>query len=52
MDAAERVVIPKGSLAELILRSSRGGVTSNAEMALNLQSIKVENGGMSSHSRF
>jgi hypothetical protein len=46
MDAQGRVVIPKGSLAELILRSaSRGGVTSNAEMALDLQSIKVGNGG-------
>ncbi len=44
MDAAGRVVIPKGSLAELVLRSaSRGGVTSNAEMALDLQSIKVGN---------
>lgn len=44
MDAGGRVVIPKGSLAELVLRSaSRGGVTSNAEMALDLQSIKVGN---------
>ena len=44
MDAAGRVVIPKGSLAELVLRSaSRGGVTSNAEMALDLQSVKVGN---------
>ena len=44
MDAVGRVVIPKGSLAELVLRSaSRGGVTSNAEMALDLQSIKVGN---------
>jgi hypothetical protein len=42
MDAAGRVVIPKGSLAELVLRSaSGGGVTSNAELALDLQSVKV-----------
>jgi hypothetical protein len=44
IDAAGRVVIPKGSLAELVLRSaSRGSLTSNAEMALDLQSIKVGN---------
>lgn len=44
MDAAGRVVIPKGSLAELVLRSaSGGGVTSNAELALDLQSVKVGN---------
>ena len=44
MDASGRVVIPKGSLAELVLRSaSRGGLTANAEMALDLQSIKVGN---------
>jgi outer membrane lipoprotein SlyB len=44
MDASGRVVIPKGSLAELVLRSaSRGGLTSNAEIALDLQSIKVGN---------
>jgi hypothetical protein len=43
-DAAGRVVIPKGSPAELVLRSaSRGGVASNAELALDLQSIKVGN---------
>ena len=41
MDAAGRVVIPKGSLAELVLRSAvGGGVTSNAELALDLQSVR------------
>ena len=38
MDATGRVVIPKGSLAALILRSaSRGSLTANAEIALDLQ---------------
>jgi hypothetical protein len=41
-DSAGRVVIPKGSPAELVLRNvSKGGVTSNGEMTLDLQSIKV-----------
>jgi hypothetical protein len=42
MDTAGQIVIPKGSQAELVLRrASKGGVTSNAEIALDLQSIKV-----------
>jgi hypothetical protein len=39
---AGQVVIPKGSPAELIIRKvSSGGVTSNAELSLDLQSVKV-----------
>jgi outer membrane lipoprotein SlyB len=41
-DSAGRVVIPKGSEGELVLRKvSSGGVTSNPELALDLQSVKV-----------
>jgi len=44
MDEYGHVVIPKGSAAELVLRgASRSGVTSNAELALDLQSIRVGN---------
>ncbi|HVO61468.1 MAG TPA: hypothetical protein VMT53_11070 [Terriglobales bacterium] len=39
---AGQVVIPKGSPAELVIRKvSSGGVTSNAELSLDLQSLKV-----------
>jgi hypothetical protein len=39
---AGQVVIPKGSPAELVIRKvSSGGVTSNAELSLDLQSVKV-----------
>jgi len=41
-NSAGQVVIPKGSPAELVIRKvSSGGVTSNAELALDLQSVKV-----------
>lgn len=42
MDSSGRVVIPKGSPAELVLRDvSQGGLTKNPEMTLDLQSVKV-----------
>jgi hypothetical protein len=42
MDSSGRVVIPKGSEAQLILRNvNSGGVTGTSEMALDLQSVKV-----------
>lgn len=42
MDAAGHIAIPKGSQAELVLRDvNKGGVTSNPELTLDLQSIKV-----------
>lgn len=42
VDSAGRIVIPKGSEAELILRNvNSGGVTGSSEMALDLQSVKV-----------
>lgn len=41
-NTAGQVVIPKGSPAELVIRKvASGGVTSNAEMTLDLQSVKV-----------
>jgi hypothetical protein len=42
-DAAGRLVIPKGSEAELVIRrvASAGAVTGSSELALDLQSIKV-----------
>ncbi len=41
---AGQVVIPKGSPAELVIRKvSSGGVTSNADLTLDLQSVKVAN---------
>jgi len=41
-NAAGQVVIPKGSAAELVIRKvSSGGVTSNSELTLDLQSVKV-----------
>jgi hypothetical protein len=43
-DSAGNVLIPKGSPAELVLRSvTKGGVTSGPELTLDLQSIKVAN---------
>ncbi len=42
VDSSGRVVIPKGSEAELVLRNvNSGGVTGTSEMALDLQSVKV-----------
>ena len=42
MNSAGQVVIPKGSQAELVVRKvATGGVTSNPEVALDLQSVKV-----------
>jgi len=42
MDTAGRVVIPKGSPAELVLRNvSKGSITSGPEVTLDLQSVKV-----------
>jgi hypothetical protein len=42
VDSAGRVVIPKGSPAELVIRNvNSGGVTGTSEMALDLQSVKV-----------
>lgn len=39
---AGQVVIPKGSPAELVIRKvSSGGVTSNSDLTLDLQSVKV-----------
>ena len=41
-DASGRVLIPKGSEAELVIRSvNAGGATGTPELALDLQSIKV-----------
>lgn len=41
-NSSGQVVIPKGSEAELVVRKvAAGGVTSNPEVALDLQSIKV-----------
>lgn len=41
-NSAGQVVIPKGSPAELVIRKvAAGGVTSNPEVTLDLQSIKV-----------
>lgn len=41
-NSAGQVVIPKGSPAELVIRKvSSGGVTSNPEVTLDLQSVKV-----------
>ncbi len=41
-NSAGQVVIPKGSPAELVIRKvASGGVTSNAELTLDLQSAKV-----------
>lgn len=41
-NSAGQVVIPKGAPAELTIRkSSAGGMTSNAELSLDLQSVKV-----------
>ena len=41
-DSAGNIIIPKGSPAELVLRSvNKGGVTSGPEITLDLQSIKV-----------
>jgi hypothetical protein len=41
-NSAGQVVIPKGSPAELVIRkTSAGGVTGNAEVTLDLQSVKV-----------
>jgi len=42
VDSSGRVVIPKGSEAQLVLRDvSSGGVIGTSEMALDLQSVKV-----------
>lgn len=41
-DSSGRVLIPKGSEAQLVLRNvNSGGVTGTSEMALDLQSVKV-----------
>jgi hypothetical protein len=42
-NSAGRIVIPKGSEAELVLRKVRaqGKVTGNSELVLDLQSVKV-----------
>jgi hypothetical protein len=41
-NSAGQVVIPKGSAAELVIRKvASGGVTSNPEVTLDLQSVKV-----------
>lgn len=40
-NSAGQVVIPKGSPAELVIRKvAAGGVTSNPEVTLELQSVK------------
>ena len=42
VDSSGRVVIPKGSPAELVIRNvNAGGVTGTSDMALDLQSVKV-----------
>jgi hypothetical protein len=43
-DSSGNVVIPKGSQAELVMRKvNQGGMTQNAELTVDLQSIKVGN---------
>jgi outer membrane lipoprotein SlyB len=45
-DSSGRVVIPRGSDAELVIRSmSSGGTTSSPELALDLQSVMVNGRG-------
>jgi hypothetical protein len=42
LDSSGQVVIPKGSAAELVIRSvSAGNITGGSEMTLDLQSVKV-----------